>query len=208
MLAQRAFLRVRLGDRPALVDGPGADQLAGQIRPRVELHLVAGADLRPVLVHHLADQLRIDGAHHLRAPRPQADVGVRLAAQAALAVAVVGQAAADPVGADAREPQARAVASAAGAAQRLEAHACVAARIGHAGTGQVAQRVAGTLLQRHAKNVARSFARAQRLEQAGVGHDAVLVADALRARVAARGRLAARLALGALVARHRLARVP
>src|SRR5438132_10514386 len=56
VVAERALLRVHLGDRAALVDGPGADQLAGQVGPRVELHLVAGADLRPVLVHDLADQ--------------------------------------------------------------------------------------------------------------------------------------------------------
>src|SRR4051794_9528803 len=45
VLPQRALLRVRLGDRAGLIDGPGGDQLAGEVRRSVELRLVAGADL-------------------------------------------------------------------------------------------------------------------------------------------------------------------
>src|SRR5512140_2882827 len=147
-IPQRALLRVRLGDRAALVDGPRGHQLAGEARLVGELRLVAGADLRAVVVDHLADQLRIDRPGHFRLARPEADVAVLLAAQPALAVAVVGEAAADSIGADAGEAEARAVASAAAAAQRLETHAAVAAGIGHARAGQVAHRVAGALLQR------------------------------------------------------------
>src|SRR4051812_20299676 len=120
-IAQRRLLRVRFGHRSLRVDGPGRHQLASQVRPGGELRLVAGADLRPVLVHDLADQLGIDRAHHLGLAGAEPDLAVLLAAQSALAVAVAGEPAADAVGADARKPETRPVAAAAAAAQRLEA---------------------------------------------------------------------------------------
>src|SRR5439155_9589595 len=117
-------------------------QLAGQIRTRGELGFVAGPDLRAVVVDDLADQFGIDRALDLGLLGSEADLAVLLAAQAALAVAVVGEAAADSVGADAREAKAGAVAAAAAAAERLEPHAAVAARVGHARSDEVAHRVA------------------------------------------------------------------
>src|SRR5205823_104673 len=130
---------------------------------------------------------------------------VFLAAQAAFAVAVVGQAAADAVGADAREAQSGAVAAAAAAAQGLEAHAAVTAGVSHARAREVAHGVAGALLQRDAEQVALSLASAQRLEQAGLGDERAVVGLALGARVAARGGLAAGFAFLAHVAGDRLA---
>ena len=70
-----------------------------------------------MLVHDLADQLGIDRAHHLRLSGTESDLAVLLPAQAALAVAIVREAAADAVCPDARQPQARSVASSASAAQ-------------------------------------------------------------------------------------------
>src|SRR5207302_1137793 len=87
VIVQRALLRVGLGHGAALVDGPRRDQLAGQVRPRGQLRLVAGADLRAVVVDDLADQLGVDRALHFRLLRPEADLAVLLAAPAALAAA-------------------------------------------------------------------------------------------------------------------------
>src|SRR5712664_2013602 len=207
-IVQGALLRVRLGHRPGRIDGPGRDQLAREVWPGGELRLVAIPDLGPVVVHDLADQLGVDRPHHLGLARSQADLAVLLAAQAALAVAVAGEAAADPVGADPRQAEARPVAAAAPAAQRLEAHARFAARFADLGAGQVAHRVAGALLQGDPEDVALAVAASQGLEQAGLRHQCPVVHLALGARVAARGRLAAGLTFLAHVAGDRLARIP
>src|SRR5882672_2797795 len=207
-VVQGALLRVRLGHRPGRVDGPGRNQLAREVGPGGELSLVAVPDLGPVVVHDLADQLGVDRPHHFGLARSQADLAVHLAAQAALSVAVAGEAAADAVGADSRQAEARPVAAAAPASQRLEAHACFAARLADLGAGQMSHRVAGALLQGDSEHVALAVAAAQRLEQSGLGHQRPVVHLALGARVAARGRLAAGLTLLAHVAGDRLARIP
>src|ERR1700730_13624767 len=207
-IVQGALLRVRLGHRPGWIDGPGRDQLAREVRPGGELRLVAVPDLGPVVVHDLADQLGVDRPPPLGLARSQADLRVLLAAQAALTVAVAGEAAADAVGADPRQAEARPVAAAAPAAQRFEAHARFAARFADLGTGQVAHRVAGALLQGDPEDVALAVAAAQCLEQTGLRHQCPVVHLALGARVAARGRLAAGLTFLAHVAGARLARIP
>src|SRR5467141_4715004 len=190
-IVQGALLRVRLGHRPGRIDGPGRDQLAGEVGPGGELRLVAVPDLGPVVVHDLADQLGVDRSHHFGLARSEADFAVLLAAQAALSVAVAGEAAADPVGADPRQAEARPVAAAAPASQRLEAHACFAAGFADLGSGQVPHRVAGALLQGNSEDVALAVAAAQSLEQTGLRHQCPVVHLALGARVPARGRLAA-----------------
>src|SRR6266446_3302870 len=207
-IVQGALLRMRLGHRPGRIDGPGRDQLARQVRPGGELRLVAVPDLGPVVVHDLADQLGVDRPHHFGLARSQADLAVLLPAQAALSVAVAGEAAADPVGADPRQAQTRPVAAAAPAAQRLEARARFAARLADLGAGQVAHRVAGALLQCDSEDVALAAAAAQGLEQTGLRHQCPVVHPALGARVAARGCLAAGLTFLAHVAGDRLARIP
>src|SRR5207245_504375 len=78
-VVQRALLRVRLGHGARRIDGPGGYQLAGEVRPGRELCLVAGADLRAVLVDHLADQLGVDRAHHLRLSGTETDLRVQRA---------------------------------------------------------------------------------------------------------------------------------
>src|SRR5207245_8491218 len=121
------------------------------------------------------------------------------------AVAIARQPAADSVGADPGEAQTRAAATAAGAAQRLEPHSAVAARLADLRTGEMAHGVARPLLQRDAEYVARALSHPERLEEAGIGDDGPLVASALGAAIAARRSLAARLALLTAVPRHRLA---
>src|SRR5439155_9466074 len=180
---------------------------SGEAGLRVQLRLVAGADLRAVLVHHLADQLGIDRPAYLWTARPEADLRVRLAAQPALSVSVIRQAAADAVGADPRQAQSGTVAAAAGAAQRLETHAAAAARLGHPGPGEVAHGVARPLLQGDAEHVAGALPHPERLQEAAVGDDGPLVVGALGARVAARSGLAARLAFLPGVPGHGLARI-
>src|SRR6267378_3963825 len=190
-IVQGALLRVRLGHRPGRIDGPGRDQLAREVRPGGELRLVAVPDLGPVVVHDLADQLGVDRSHHFGLAWSQADLAVLLAAQAAFSVAVAGEAAADTVGADPCQAEARPVAAAAPATQRFEAHARIAARFADLGAGQVAHRVAGALLQGDSEDVALAVAAAQSLEQTGLRHQCPVVHLALGARVPAWGRLAA-----------------
>src|SRR5205085_2809349 len=116
----------------------------------------AGADLRPVLVDDLADQLGIDGPDHLRLARPEADLAVVLAAEPAFPVAVAGETAADPVRPDPGKAEPGPVTTATPSAERLQAHARVAARIARLGAGEMAHRIAGSLLQGDAEDVALS----------------------------------------------------
>src|SRR5439155_103688 len=116
------------------------------------------------------------------------------------ALAVVAEAAADSVGADAREAKAGAVAAAAAAAERLEPHAAVAARVGHARSDEVAHRVARALLERDAEDVVRALAAAEGLQEARLRDERLVVHLAFGARVAARRGPRAGLALGAHVA--------
>src|SRR5437763_487353 len=115
---QSGLLRVRFRHGAGGIDGPGGHQLSGEVRLAGELRPVTGADLRAVLVHDLADQLRVDGPDHFGLAGAEPDLAVLLAAQAALPVAVVGEPAADAVGPDARDADARPVAAAAAPAVR------------------------------------------------------------------------------------------
>src|SRR5919204_3384605 len=206
-VAQRGLLRVRFRHRPGRIDGPGGHQLSGEVRLARELRLVAGADLRAVVVDDLADQLGVDGADHFRLAGTEPDLAVLLAAKATLPVAIIGEPAADAVGSDPRETEAGAVAAAPAPTERLETHATIAVRFARLGTGEVPHRVPRALLQRDAENVALPRPAAQRLQQPGLRDQRAIVHLPLGPCIAARRRLAARLAFLAQVARHGLSRI-
>src|SRR5438067_9647893 len=192
---QSGLLRVRFRHGAAGIDGPGRHELSGEVRLAGELRLVAGANLRAVLVHDLADQLGVDGSDHLRLAGAEPDLAVLLAAQAALPVAVVGETAADAVGPDPRETETGPITAAAAPAEGLQTHATVAVRLAHFWTGEMAHRIAGALFERDAEYVALHVSTAQRLEQTRLRDQGAVIHLALGACIAARRGLAARFAL-------------
>ena len=109
-----------------------------------------------------------------------------LAAQAAFAVAVVGEAAADAVGADARQPEAGPVTTSAAAAQRLEAHAAVAVRVAALGSGEVAHRVPAPLSRATPNTLLCPVPPPSALSRPVCGDQRLVIGPALGARVAAR----------------------
>src|SRR6266508_4610537 len=204
-------VHLRARGAPVAVDDPLDRDLALQARVHRELLLVAIADLRGVVLDHLADELPVHRAHHDRSARRDVHVAVALLAEVPGAGSVPGRAAAAPLRADRADADGLPLPAAAGAgaadAEAAETVAVAYHRPEHVADG-AAQVSAEATRPEHRREAA--AAATERGEEPGALHDLLRVrVDRLRggARVGLRGVLLAHLPLVARVLRRQLARL-